>query len=74
MDHGFAHIRGIDGRTTLAREMKEHDDIDVRSGQVYIDGLSRYLTAQRVGYQHFLGVLEENDVDTQDARVYGRLD
>jgi len=73
-DHGFAHIE-LDGRTSLAREMKKHDAIDADdSNYVTISGVSRYLTPQRRAYRAFVSTLDDHGVDTDHVNVFGRLD
>lgn len=75
VDHGFVMIKGLDGRTRLAQELKKHPQIDVQSGgyhgtTVEIEGLSRYMTAQRGAYDVFIKTLKSLGVDTQDMRVW----
>jgi len=75
LDHGFAHIEGIDGRTKLARKLRECPQINTRDWDyVTIEGVSRYLTPQRKAYRAFIKTLDENDIDTSDIYVRGRLD
>jgi hypothetical protein len=74
IDHGFAHIEGIDGRTSLGRALKAHPKVDADdTSYITIDGVSRYLTPQQAAYRAFLETLEEHDID-HDAYVRGRLD
>ena len=79
IDYGFALVKGIDGRTSLAHACRDHPDIDVSNDSyhgttVTIDGLTRYLMPQQRGYRAFIRVLEENGVDAQDMRVWSHAD
>jgi hypothetical protein len=75
MDHGFAHIEGLDGRTTLARELRDHPQVDASdSDYVTVSGMSRYLSPQQSGYRAFIDVLDDEGVDVSDLYVRGRLD
>lgn len=74
LDHGFAHIEGVDGRTSLGRALKAHQKVNADdTSYITIDGVSRYLTPQRAAYRAFLETLEEHDIN-HDAYVRGRLD
>lgn len=62
VDHGHAFLKGLDGRTKLAKRLEEHPAVDVDKGgyhgtTVHIDGVDRYLTAQRGAYAAFRDVL-----------------
>ena len=75
LDHGFAMVKGIDGRTKLARQCSEHTAIDVESDDyhgttVHIDGLTRYLSAQAHGYQAFIDSLESSGFDVDGWHVF----
>jgi hypothetical protein len=73
LDHGFAHME-VDGRTRLARALREHPDVDAEdSSYITIDGISRYLTPQRKAYRAFVRTLGDYGIET-DVDVYGRLD
>lgn len=75
LDHGFAHIEGVDGRTRLAQALKEHPDVQADDWDyVTVSGLSRYLTPQQRGYRAFIETLEDYGVDTDGIYVRGRLD
>lgn len=75
LDHGFAHIEGIDGRTKLARELEKHPQINTDNWDyVTIKGLNRYLSPQRSGYAAFIETLEENGINTDEIYQIGRLD
>ena len=75
MDHGFAHIEGVDGRTSLASALASHPDVAADDWDyITVDGVSRYLTPQRKAYRAFLDTLEDYGVDTDGIYVRGRLD
>lgn len=80
LDHGHAFVKGIDGRTRLAREMKKHPKIDVSRGGyhgtvAHIDGVARFYTAQRGAYDAFVKTLQEHEVSgASDLRVWARRD
>ncbi|AGF91260.1 hypothetical protein HAPG_00074 [Halorubrum phage GNf2] len=75
LDHGFAHIEGVDGRTKLASKLRECPQVNTRDWDyVTIEGVSRYLTPQRKAYRAFIETLAENGIDTSDLYVRGRLD
>lgn len=75
IDHGFAHIAGIDGRTSLASALENHPDINTEYwDHVTIDGVSRYLSPQQSAYRKFVQTLEDYDIDTDGIYVSGRLD
>lgn len=76
VDHGFAMLKGLDGRTRLARELQEHPQVHVDTGgyhgtTVRIQGVERYLTAQRGAYDVFVKTLKSLGVDgVDDMRVW----
>ena len=75
LDHGFAHIEGIDGRTKLARKLEKHPKVETDNWDyVTIEGLNRYLTPQRNGYAAFIETLEKEGIDTDGMYQIGRLD
>jgi len=64
----------IDGRTKLAKAMRNHPDIDASdSDYVTIDGVSRYQIPIREAYTAFRKTLEKHDIDYA-VHVYTRLD
>jgi len=75
MDHGFAHIEGVDGRTSLANALQSHPDVATDDWDyITVDGVSRYLTPQRDAYRAFIDTLEDYGVDTEGIYVRGHLD
>jgi uncharacterized caspase-like protein len=74
LGHGFAHM-DVDGRTSLAHALKRHPDVDASdTSYVTIDGVSRYLSAQRAAYRAFRDTLEDYGVDTDHVTISGHLD
>ena len=74
-DHGFAHIEGVDGRTSLAAAMREHPKVETREwDHVTIMGVSRYLQPQQKAYRAFIDTLEDYGIDTSGIYSRGRLD
>lgn len=75
-DHGFAMITGLDGRTKLAKDLKDHRMVTVDTGGYHgttatIRGISRYAGPSEKAYRAFLAVLEENGYDrAADASVF----
>lgn len=64
LDHGHAFVKGLDGRTRLARALKEHKAVDVQTGgyhgtTIHIRGVDRFLSAQRAAYNEFISALKE---------------
>jgi hypothetical protein len=79
LDHGHAFIKGLDGRTRLASALQSHPQVHVEKGgyhgtTVHLQGVSRYLSAQRGAYDVFIKTLESLGVDTQDMRIWARAD
>jgi len=71
--HGFAHME-LDGRTSLAKAMKAHPDVSAdNSDYVTVDGVNRYLAAQKAAYSAFCDVLDDAGIET-DITIAGRLD
>jgi hypothetical protein len=77
IDHGYAHVGGVDGRTRLADALKQHDDVDVSRDSyhgttVTIDGINRYLAAQRGAYDAFIKTLQAHGVSgAGDLNLFG---
>ena len=72
---GFAHIEGVDGRTSLAAAMNDHPDVEVTDWDyITVSGVSQYLAAQKSAYRTFISTLEDYGVDTDGIYVRGHLD
>lgn len=72
LDHGYAHIEGVDGRTRLASALQAHPRTGVSTGgvggtSVAIDGINRYLGPQTSAYRAFIDTLQEHDIDGADT-------
>jgi hypothetical protein len=75
LNHGFAHLEGIDGRTALASALEAHPDVRTEHwSHVTVDGVSRYLNPQMSAYRAFIETLDNYGVDTDGIRPSGRLD
>lgn len=76
IDHGYAHVQGVDGRTRLASALKEHPDIDVRTGGYHgttltVSGVTRYASAQRKAYRAFIDELENQGIEqAEDLSIF----
>lgn len=69
LDHGYAYVTGVDLRTSLGRALKAHEQVTVDdNGNVTVDSVNRYASAQSRAYNALLLELEERGVE-HDAHV-----
>lgn len=80
IDHGYAMVKGIDGRTTLAKRLQADDRVRVTTDGYHgttltIEGVNRYLVPQRGAYDVFIKTLQAHEVSgAGDLRVWARAD
>lgn len=79
IDHGYAMVKGIDGRTRLAQELKKNPHVHVEAGgyhgtTIRINGLDRYLTAQKGAYNAFIRSLMSRGIEAEDLYVWTHAD